>query len=59
MFEKLHIPIAGVIENMSGFIAPDTGKEYDIFGKGGAKLCEDIKLKYLRNSNRTIHRGWE
>jgi len=34
MFKKLHIPIAGVIENMSGFIAPDTGVEYDIFGKG-------------------------
>lgn len=34
MFKKLHIPIAGIIENMSGFIAPDTGVEYDIFGKG-------------------------
>ncbi len=34
MFKKLHIPITGIIENMSGFIAPDTGKEYDIFGKG-------------------------
>lgn len=34
MFEKLHIPIAGIVENMSGFICPDNGKEYDIFGKG-------------------------
>jgi ATP-binding protein involved in chromosome partitioning len=34
MFKKLNIPIAGVVENMSGFICPDTGKEYDIFGKG-------------------------
>jgi ATP-binding protein involved in chromosome partitioning len=34
MFRKLHIPIAGIVENMSGFIAPDTGVEYDIFGKG-------------------------
>ena len=34
MFKKLHIPIAGIMENMSGFICPDTGKEYDIFGKG-------------------------
>ena len=34
MFKKLHIPIAGIVENMSGFICPDTGKEYDIFGKG-------------------------
>jgi ATP-binding protein involved in chromosome partitioning len=34
MFKKLHIPIAGIMENMSGFICPDTNKEYDIFGKG-------------------------
>jgi len=37
MFEKLHIPIAGIIENMSGFICPENGKEYDIFGKGTTK----------------------
>jgi len=34
MFTQLHIPIAGIVENMSGFICPDSGKEYDIFGKG-------------------------
>ncbi len=34
MFKKLHIPIAGIVENMSGFICPESGKEYDIFGKG-------------------------
>lgn len=34
MFVKLKIPVAGIIENMSGFICPDCGKEYDIFGKG-------------------------
>ena len=34
MFKKLNIPLGGIIENMSGFIAPDTGVEYDIFGKG-------------------------
>ncbi|MBZ7934367.1 Mrp/NBP35 family ATP-binding protein [Campylobacter sp. W0065] len=34
MFNKLHIPIAGIVENMSGFLCPDNGKEYDIFGKG-------------------------
>lgn len=41
MFKKLHIPIAGVVENMSGFIAPDTGVEYDIFGKGTSKAMAD------------------
>ncbi len=37
MFQKLHIPIAGIVENMSGFICPENGKEYDIFGKGTTK----------------------
>lgn len=41
MFKKLHIPIAGIIENMSGFIAPDTGVEYDIFGKGTSQPMAD------------------
>jgi len=39
MFTKVDVPILGIIENMSYFIAPDTGKRYDIFGHGGAK-CE-------------------
>ncbi len=34
MFKKLHIPTAGIIENMSGFICPGDGQEYDIFGMG-------------------------
>lgn len=34
MFEKLKIPIAGIIENMSGFICPHCGENYDIFGTG-------------------------
>ncbi len=33
MFNKLSIPIAGIIENMSSFICPECGNEYDIFGK--------------------------
>lgn len=34
MFQKLHIPIAGVVENMSGFICPECNTESDIFGMG-------------------------
>ncbi len=34
MFEKLHIPTAGIIENMSGFICPECNTESDIFGMG-------------------------
>jgi ATP-binding protein involved in chromosome partitioning len=41
MFKKLHIPIVGIVENMSGFIAPDTGVEYDIFGKGTSQPMAD------------------
>lgn len=37
MFRKVEVPLLGVVENMSYFIAPDTGNRYDIFGHGGAK----------------------
>ncbi len=36
MLKRLNIPLLGLVENMSYFIAPDTGKRYDIFGHGGA-----------------------
>ena len=35
MFEKVKIPILGVIENMSTFLCPHCGKGTDIFSKGG------------------------
>lgn len=37
MFQDIHVPMAGLVENMSYFIAPDTGTRYDIFGSGGGK----------------------
>lgn len=37
MFEKLNIPILGVVENMSYFLCPGDGKRYDIFGSGGGE----------------------
>jgi ATP-binding protein involved in chromosome partitioning len=37
MFRKVNIPLLGMVENMSGFVCPDCGKRYDIFGSGGAK----------------------
>jgi ATP-binding protein involved in chromosome partitioning len=37
MFHQLDIPLLGVVENMSYFIGDD-GKEYDIFGRGGAEM---------------------
>ncbi len=41
MFEKLNVPVFGMIENMSYFVTPDTGVTYDIFGHGGAKKAAD------------------
>lgn len=41
MFEQLNVPMLGIIENMSYFIAPDTGARYDIFGAGGGKAMSD------------------
>jgi ATP-binding protein involved in chromosome partitioning len=37
MFQKLNVPILGIVENMSYFVAPDTGKRYAIFGEGGGQ----------------------
>jgi ATP-binding protein involved in chromosome partitioning len=48
MFKKLHIPIAGVVENMSGFICPSCGTESDIFGRGtAAAVAEEYGSKLL------------
>ncbi len=48
MFEKLDVPVFGMIENMSYFIAPDTGTRYDIFGHGGArKAADDLGIDFL------------
>jgi ATP-binding protein involved in chromosome partitioning len=41
MFRKVEVPILGIVENMSYFIAPDTGRRYDIFGHGGARAEAD------------------
>ena len=48
MFQDIHVPSLGVIENMSYFIAPDTLKRYDIFGKNGAQqLCNTYGVSLL------------
>jgi len=46
--EQIDVPVLGVVENMSGFVAPDTGKVYDIFGRGGGRLvAEQMGVPYL------------
>ncbi|HHD81178.1 MAG TPA: MRP family ATP-binding protein, partial [Campylobacterales bacterium] len=46
MFQKLHIPTAGIIENMSGFICPECDTESDIFGMG---TTEPVAKEYDTN----------
>jgi ATP-binding protein involved in chromosome partitioning len=41
MFEAVAVPVLGVVENMSYFVAPDTGTKYNIFGEGGGQRLAD------------------
>jgi ATP-binding protein involved in chromosome partitioning len=48
MFRKVHIPLLGMVENMSGFVCPDCGKNYDIFGRGGAEQrAQELQVPFL------------
>jgi len=48
MFETVHVPVLGVVENMSYFVAPDTGARYNIFGEGGGRrLAEQYGVPFL------------
>ncbi len=38
MFEKVNVPVLGLVENMSYFVSPSDNKRYDIFGSGGGEL---------------------
>ena len=37
MFQKVNVPIIGLVENMSYFLCPSDGVRYDIFGSGGGE----------------------
>jgi ATP-binding protein involved in chromosome partitioning len=48
MFEKVDIPILGVVENMSMHICSNCGHAEHIFGQGGAeKMCADFGVDFL------------
>jgi ATP-binding protein involved in chromosome partitioning len=48
MFEKTHIPILGVVENMAYFPDPTTGRPIEIFGRGGAKaVAATLRAPFL------------
>ena len=41
IFQRLNVPMLGIVENMSYFQAPDTGTRYQIFGEGGGRRVAD------------------
>ena len=48
MFEKVGVPIVGIIENMSTYVCPSCGHEEHVFGTGGGeKMCKDYGVEFL------------
>jgi ATP-binding protein involved in chromosome partitioning len=48
MFQKVGIPIVGIVENMSTHICSKCGHEEHIFGAGGGeKMCKDYDVEFL------------
>jgi len=48
MFEKVGVPIIGIVENMSTYICPSCGHEEHVFGSGGGqKMCSDYGADFL------------
>lgn len=48
MFDKVMIPIIGIIENMSYFVCDSCGKKHEIFSRGGAqRAAERFKIPFL------------
>lgn len=55
MFERVQVPLLGIIENMSYFVAPDTGTVYDIFSRGGGKkTATELNVPFLGEIPLTI-----
>ncbi len=48
MFDKLNIPIIGMVENMAFFICDSCSKEHHIFGKDSIAIaCQEINIEHL------------
>ncbi len=48
MFEKVGVPIVGIIENMSTYVCPSCGHEEHVFGSGGGqKMCKEYGVDFL------------
>jgi ATP-binding protein involved in chromosome partitioning len=48
MFERVHTPFLGLVENMAGLACPHCGGHVDVFGHGGGeKLASDMGVRLL------------
>ncbi|MGK2742328.1 Mrp/NBP35 family ATP-binding protein [Tepidicaulis sp. LMO-SS28] len=48
MFEKTHVPVLGIVQNMAYYVAPGTEEKTYIFGEGGAKrVAEELGAGFL------------
>jgi ATP-binding protein involved in chromosome partitioning len=41
MFERVGVPVIGIVENMSGFTDPETGRRFELFSSGGGQRLAD------------------
>jgi ATP-binding protein involved in chromosome partitioning len=48
MFQKLNVPVLGIVENMGAFVCPSCGTATRIFGRGGGEqVAADMKVPFL------------
>jgi ATP-binding protein involved in chromosome partitioning len=48
MFERVGVPVIGVVENMGAFTDPETGRRFELFSSGGGqRLAEEIGVPLL------------
>jgi ATP-binding protein involved in chromosome partitioning len=48
MFEKVGVPVLGIVENMSGFTDPETGRHWQLFSAGGGqRLADELGVPLL------------
>jgi ATP-binding protein involved in chromosome partitioning len=48
MFERVGVPVAGVVENMSAWVDPATGQRLEMFSSGGGRrLAEELNVPLL------------
>jgi ATP-binding protein involved in chromosome partitioning len=48
MFERVGVPVLGIVENMAGFTDPETGRTFEFFASGGGRrLAEELGVPFL------------